>query len=71
LAFDKGEELECPACGAGEKFRETVLKLIFLYLKYVALQSQLLTTNNRNNKAVYRLTQSCRRQKIYKMWNAM
>jgi len=26
LAFDEVEKLECPVCGAGEKFRETVLK---------------------------------------------
>jgi len=26
LAFDKEEELECPVCGAEEKFRETVQK---------------------------------------------
>ena len=51
------------------KFVQQFSNMVYIYIMYV-LQSQLLKTNNRSNKVVHRLTQSCRRRKIYRMWNA-
>jgi len=45
-------------------FVKQSLNMVFVYLMYVVLQSQLLTTNNRSNKVVHRQTQSCGKRKI-------